>query len=78
MKNYEFDSDLLAEKIRQAIKDSGMSRRKVSKALHIGYGSICYWCQGRTFPSIDNLARFAVLTGHTVDWFCGLEWGNDI
>ena len=50
---------------------TGMSRRELSRALDVTEQTLINWEKG-TAPSIEPLARLAVYSGLSVDWWLGL------
>ena len=62
----------LHERIKLAIKQSGLTQNALAEKLGISRGSVSQWVSSniatRTAPSKENLSRLAELSGISIDW----------
>ena len=62
----------LHERIKLAIKQSGLTQNALAEKLGISRGSVSQWVSGniatRTVPSRENLFRLAELSGVPIEW----------
>lgn len=62
-------SDTLGDRLRQALKEKGMSARALSKAIGSSPGTIDAIIQGRSKnPEGPRLGKISEVTGYTVQW----------
>lgn len=58
-----------AARIRLARRKSGMTQLAIAERLGISRGAIANWeSSGQSRPSIENLRKFAEITGVAFDW----------
>ena len=63
---------LVAERMRDARLNSGLSQRAVAKELHIGQATYCRMESAETEPSAVQLATLSGLYGLSVLWLLGM------
>lgn len=57
------------QKIKQAIKESGMTQEKFSKKINSGRSMISQWIIGKRNPSLRSLEKIAMATGKPLSFF---------
>lgn len=63
---------LVAERMRDARLNSGLSQRTIAKELHIGQATYCRMERAETEPSAVQIATLSGLYGLSVLWLLGM------
>ena len=71
--NHQDQRELVASRIRQARRTSGMGTLEFARALDVSRREINYLEVGRHQPRLRTLAAMARLTGRSVEWLMGEE-----
>jgi transcriptional regulator with XRE-family HTH domain len=62
----------VASRLKDARLNSGLTQRDVAAALHIGQSTYCRIENGKTEPSVVQLATLSGLYGLSVLWLLGM------
>jgi transcriptional regulator with XRE-family HTH domain len=62
---FEFD---LADRLRRALRVSGISSNEIADYLGVSRTSVSNWINGRIEPSTQTLRLFALRTGFPYEW----------
>lgn len=63
---------VVAERLKDARLNSGLSQRAIAKELHIGAATYCRMERAETEPSAVQLATLSGLYGVSVLWLLGM------
>jgi ribosome-binding protein aMBF1 (putative translation factor) len=63
---------LVAQRMKDAREDSGLSQRDVARFLHIGQATYCRMEKAETEPSAVQLSTLSSLYGLSVLWLLGM------
>ncbi len=64
---------LFQERIKNAIKTSGLTQKEIAKKLNIRESNITNWKKGENFPSIEILYKLCIILDESSDYLLGLE-----
>ena len=62
-----------AERIKNAIKESGYTQKQIAQLLHISESNITNWKRGENLPSVEILYKLCLILGESSDYLIGLE-----
>lgn len=60
-------------KLREAIKNSGMTQKEIAKALNVSTGTISKYMRIDKYPSIDTFANLCKILDVSADDILGLN-----
>lgn len=63
---------IVAERLKDARLNSGLSQRSIAKELHIGASTYCRMERAETEPSAVQLATLSSIYGVSVLWLLGM------
>ena len=63
----------IGEKIRDAVKKTGLTQQEFCKRIGIGESVISRWLKGNRNPSITSLKKIADATNTPLNYFLGIE-----
>lgn len=63
----------LANKLKQARKDKGLSQGATADLLGINRNTYGDMESGKTSPTLDRLFRLSEITGKDMSWFVGID-----
>ena len=66
-------SRIFAEKIRDLIDRSGMTREKIANKLDIGTSTVTQYYNGKRKVTTEAVRKFSILFGVSADWLLGLD-----
>lgn len=58
------------EGLRSAIRQSGLKSSEIAEEIGVGPNTISFWIHGHATPNIENLCKFARITGTTLNFLC--------
>ncbi|MDR1245011.1 MAG: helix-turn-helix domain-containing protein [Endomicrobium sp.] len=67
---------MIKEKVKQAIKEAGLTQSELGKKLNITHPLVNNWVTGRRNPSLKSLKKIASATGKPLNYF--LDNSNDV
>ena len=62
-----------SERLRQSLKDSGISQVKLAKKIGMSQGIVNNYCTGRREPSLDALILICKALDESADYLLGIE-----
>lgn len=62
----------IGARISEALTRTGLSQRQLARQMGKGSSTITGWVNGKTQPSLEELAEICDLTGARADWILGL------
>lgn len=63
--------EIFSKRMREAIEDSHLTQREISKRLRISTDTIQRWVNGKNTPSPDNMDSICELLEVTPSWLMG-------
>ncbi|MDR0646546.1 MAG: helix-turn-helix domain-containing protein [Elusimicrobiota bacterium] len=60
---------VIQEKIRQAMKEAGLTQTKLANKLNVKHPLINAWLSGRRNPTVTSLKKIAAATGKPLQYF---------
>jgi transcriptional regulator with XRE-family HTH domain len=60
---------MIKEKIKQAIKEAGLTQSELGRKLNITHPLVNNWIKGRRNPSLKSLKKIASATGKPLNYF---------
>lgn len=73
----EKNNNLMTSKIRQAIKEAGLTQQKLADKLGVTNPVVNVWVTGKRNPTIQTIKRIAKATGKPYSFFIGDEQHNN-
>ena len=67
------NENAIGEKIRQALKEAGLTQQKLADKLGITNPVVNVWVTGKRKPSIDSLKRIAAATNKPYSFFLDFD-----
>lgn len=67
---------IFANRIAEAIKQSGKTQKQIATFLNIKEGNITNWKKNENFPSLEVFYNLCIYLDCSADYLLGLEDGN--
>lgn len=65
--------ELIKERLRDAIKHSGLSQTEIAGKLSVSQSCIAHYVKGDIVPSLDTFANLCLVLGENPAYLLGLE-----
>ena len=64
--------EVFAERLREALKTSGLSQSQLARKIHLSQDSVSAYCTGKHKPPIDVLVLICKTLDESADYLLGL------
>lgn len=71
------DKIIISKRIKEAIKNSHISQKKIADVLGIRDSNITNWKKGENLPSIEVLRRLCLILDEDANYILGLDINNE-
>lgn len=71
------DKMIISKRIKEAIKNSHISQKKIADVLGIRDTNITNWKKGLNLPSVEVLRRLCLILDEDANYILGLDVNNE-